>query len=154
MATKDLANNLAVTQLVDPATTTATVNSASIDTQFDNGAMIIVNVGESGDTLSGSVYWTLILQDSSDDSSFSAVTSATSVTYGSVNSSTGAFATIDAAAEDDSVHVIGYTGPNRYVRVAITKTGTHSNGTPFGVSGVTSPIHKPASGGNDGSPTG
>ena len=61
MAMKDLANNLAVTQLVDPATTTATVNSASIDTQFDNGAMIIVNVGESGDTLSGSVYWTLIL---------------------------------------------------------------------------------------------
>ena len=124
MAMKDLANNLAVTQLVDPATTTATVNSASIDTQFDNGAMIIVNVGESGDTLSGSVYWTLILQDSTDDSTFSAVTSATSVTYGSVNSSTGVFATIDAAAEDDSVHVIGYVGPSRYVRVAITKTGT------------------------------
>ncbi len=154
MAMKDLANNLAVTQLVDPATTTATVNSASIDTQFDNGAMIIVNVGESGDTLSGSVYWTLILQDSTDDSTFSAVTSATSVTYGSVNSSTGVFATIDAAAEDDSVHVIGYVGPSRYVRVAITKTGTHSNGTPFGVSGVTAPIHLPASGGNDGSPTG
>ena len=154
MATIDIANNVAVTQLVDPATLTATTNSSSIDTQFDNGSMLICNIGESGDTLSGSVYWTLILQESSDDSTFSAVTSATSVTYGSVNSSTGVFATIDAAAEDDSVHVIGYTGPERYVRVAVTATGTHSNGTPIGVSGVSSPIHRPASGGNDGSPTG
>jgi hypothetical protein len=154
MSKIDLANNMAVTQLVDPATLTATTNSASIDGQFDNGAMFIVNIGESGDTLSGSVYWTLILQESSDDSTWSAVTSATSVTYGSVNSSTGVFATIDAAAEDDSVHVIGYVGPERYSRVAITKTGTHSNGTPMGISGCTAPIHKPASGGNDGSPTG
>lgn len=150
----DIANNSAVSQLVDPATLTATTNSTGLDLQFDNGAMLITNIGESGDTLSGSVYWTLILQDSTDDSTYSAVTTASYVTYGSVNSSTGVFATIDAAAEDDSVHTIGYVGPNRYVRVAITKTGTHSNGTPMSVTGVTAPIHKPASGGNDGSPTG
>jgi len=150
---KDLANNLTVLQLVDPVTVTSDTNSASIDTQFDNGAMLIVNVGESGDTLSGSVKFDYILQDSSDDSSFSAVTSTDYVTWGTVDSS-GIFATIDAAAEDDAVHKIGYVGPNRYVRVVIDATGTHSNGTPHSVSGVVSPIHKPSSGGNDGTPTG
>jgi len=153
MAMKDLANNLTVLQLVDPVVVTSDTNSTAIDTQFDNGAMIIVNVGESGDTLSGSVKFDYILQDSTDNSSFSAVTDTKSVTYGTVDSS-GIFATIDAAAEDDAVHVIGYVGPNRYVRVVIDATGSHSNGTPHSVTGVVDPIHKPAAGGNDGSPTG
>ena len=97
MAMKDLANNLTVLQLVDPATITSDTNSSSVDTQFDNGVMLIVNVGESGDTLSGSVKFDYILQDSSDDSSFSAVTDTDYVTWGTVDSS-GIFATIDAAA--------------------------------------------------------
>ena len=121
MAMKDLANNLTVLQLVDPVVVTADTNSTAIDTQFDNGAMLIVNVGESGDTLSGSVKFDYILQDSTDNASFSAVTDTKSVTYVTVDSS-GIFATIDAAAEDDAVHVIGYVGPNRYVRVVIDAT--------------------------------
>lgn len=153
MSMIDLANNIAVSQIINPATLSATTNSSGIDLQFDNGGMIIVNVGESGDTLSGSVFWTLILEDSSDDSNYSAVTNTDYVTWGTVDGS-GIFATIDAAAEDDSVHKIGYIGPNRYVRVAVTATGTHSNGTPIGASGCTAPIHLPASGGNDGTPTG
>ena len=153
MAMKDLANNLSVLQLVDPVVVTADTNSTAIDTQFDNGAMLVVNVGESGDTLSGSVKFDYVLEDSTDNSTFSAVTTASYVTYGSVDSS-GIFATIDAAAEDDAVHVIGYVGPNRYVRVKIDATGTHTNGTPHSVSGVVSPIHKPAASSNDGSPTG
>lgn len=153
MAMKDLANNLTVLQLVDPVVVTSDTNSTAIDTQFDNGAMLIVNVGESGDTLSGSVKFDYILQDSTDNASFSAVTDTKFVTYGTVDGS-GIFATIDAAAEDDAVHKIGYVGPNRYVRVVIDATGSHSNGTPHSVSGVVSPIHKPSAGGNDGSPTG
>ena len=153
MAMKDLANNLTVLQLVDPVVVTSDTNSTAIDTQFDNGAMLIVNVGESGDTLSGSVKFDYILQDSTDNASFSAVTDTKFVTYGTVDGS-GIFATIDAAAEDDAVHKIGYVGPSRYVRVVIDATGSHSNGTPHSVSGVVSPIHKPSSGGNDGSPTG
>ena len=154
MSKKDLANNLTVTQIFDPTNITTTSNSNGVDTALTTGsAMIIVNCGESGDTLSSTVKWDYILQDSSDNSSFSAVTNSDFVTYGTVDSS-GIFATVDAAAEDDAAYPIGYIGPNRYVRVAVTKTGTHTNGTPHGVVGLTSPIHKPASGGNDGSPTG
>ena len=110
-------------------------------------------VGESGDTLSGSVKWDLILQDSSDNSSFSAVTDNKFVSFASVDSS-GIYATIDAASEDDASYPIGYHGPNRYFRVACTKTGTHSNGTPLGATGLTMPIHMPASGSDDGTATG
>tara|TARA_R110000803_G_C11769085_1_gene295011 strand:- start:56 stop:520 length:465 start_codon:yes stop_codon:yes gene_type:complete len=154
MSTLDIANNTTITQVLDPVTLTATANTTGLDTQFSNGSMLVVTMGESGDTLSGTVYWELILQESSDNSTWSAVTSATSVTWGSVNSSTGVFATIDAAAEDDAAFKIGYTGPERYVRVAVTKTGTHTNGTPIGALGFVTPIHKPSSYGNDGSPTG
>ena len=154
MAANDIANNVSVSQILDPAVITATTPTSSVDTQFDNGCMLMVTLGDSADTLSGSVYWELILQESSDDATWSAVTSATSVTWGSVNSSTGVFATINLAGEDDSVYKIGYTGPERYVRVNVVATGTHSSGTPVGALAGTSPIHKPSSGGNDGSPTG
>ena len=148
-----MANNIAVTQVLDPATSTATVNTSGVDTAGTNGAMINVLVGESGDTLSSSVKWDLILQDSSDNSSFSAVTDNKFVSFASVDSS-GIYATIDAASEDDASYPIGYHGPNRYFRVASTKTGTHSNGTPLGATGLTMPIHMPASGSDDGTATG
>tara|TARA_R110000824_G_scaffold97450_2_gene232934 strand:- start:1464 stop:1925 length:462 start_codon:yes stop_codon:yes gene_type:complete len=152
--TYDLANSLSVTQLLDPATTTATVTSATLDRNFTIGAaMLILTMGESGDTLSGSVYWSLSIQDSSDDSSWSNVTSSARVSFAAVDSS-GIYATIDAAAEDDAAFPIGYTGPERYVRIVATKTGTHSNGTPIGVLACVNNIHKPASGSDDGSATG
>ena len=153
MANKDLANNLLMTQVLDPANTSATVNTAGLDMKGANGGMINVLIGESGDTLSSSVKWDLILQDSDDDSSYSAVTSNTDVSFADVDSN-GIFATIDAAAEDDASYAIGYNGAKRYVRVACTKTGTHSNGTPIGAVGITMPIHRPVSGSDNGSPTG
>jgi hypothetical protein len=153
MARKDLANNLAMTQVLDPVTLTATANTTGLDTAGTNGAMINVLIGESGDTLSSSVKWDLILQDSDDNSAWSAVTSNTNVSFANVDSS-GIYATVDAAAEDDASYPIGYNGAKRYVRVAITKTGTHTNGTPIGAVGITMPIHMPASGSDDGTPTG
>lgn len=152
MANKDLANNLLMTQVLDPATTSATVNTAGLDMKGATGGMINVLIGESGDTLSSTVKWDLILQDSDDDSSYSAVTSNTDVSFADVDSS-GIFATIDAAAEDDASYAIGYNGTKRYVRVACTKTGTHSNGTPIGAVGITMPIHRPVSGSDNGSAT-
>lgn len=154
MAQNDLANNVTSTQLIVPGNLTATNNTDALDTQFMNGSMLVLNMGNSSDTLSGSVYWTLILQDSPDDSAWTAVTSNTSVTYGTVNTSTGVYATIDDPAEDSTLFKIGYVGPQRYVRVAITATGSMSSGTIMAVTGYTSPIHKPSSGGDDGSPTG
>ena len=140
---RDLHNNLEITQLLDPATLTADATAAdtttsSIDMQGFDSAEIIVNVGESGDTLSGSVKWDFALYESDDNTTFTACADADLITRGNsiTTTTSGIFATVDAAAEDDAVYKVGYAGGSRYVHVNIDPTGAHSNGTPISVTGV------------------
>lgn len=135
---RDLHNNLKVSQLVDPATLTSDTDSASVDMQGYDSCEMAVAVGESGDTLSGSVYWQLILEESDDDATFTTVAAADMLVKGNAitSPSGGVFALIDDAAEDDAVYKVGYIGGKRYVRVNVKPTGTHTNGTPIGVLGV------------------
>lgn len=157
MSMKDLANNQKTFQLYKPQVNTsnaATVDSSEQDCQFLQGIMLQVCVGTSADTLSGSLKYDFALQDSdTSGSGFADVTSTSDVTYGTVDSS-GIFATVDDAAEDDANYQIGYVGGKRYVRVNIVAAGNHSSGTPLAINAIATNIHLPESGGNDGSPTG
>ena len=130
---RDLANNISVAQSIAPVVGSSDTNGTGIDLQGFESATIVVDTGAEGDTLSSSVKVDFILQDSSDNSSWSAVTSNSLVTDGSVDSS-GIFLTLDDNAETPQVTSIGYVGGNRYVRVVADFTGTHSNGTPIAVS--------------------
>lgn len=121
---RDIHHNILVQQALDPATATGTVRSATIDLQGFEGCEVLFSVGESGDTLSGSVLWTLTLEDSPDDSTYTAVAAAGLL---------GALTVIDAAAEDDVVQAVGYIGSQRYVQAVATATGTHTNGTPIAI---------------------
>lgn len=87
-------------------------------------ALAIVNVGISGDTLSGTVYHTIKLQESADNITFTDVAAADMEGANAV--------VIDDAAEDPVTIVWGYKGSKRYIRVIDDVSGTHSNGTPFG----------------------
>ena len=110
----------------------------TVDGRGFESILHIVVFGAEGDTLSGSVYMDLILEDSSNDSDWTVVTSSDAVNINSgsydgvvVNpDSSGIFATIDAAAEADKVYAIGYRGTKRYSRVRNDLTGSHSSGTP------------------------
>lgn len=135
MIDKDPKNNLKVTQLLDPATVTADGNSASVDLQGYNSVLFLVSVGESGDTLSGSVKIELEVEESSDDSTF---TDAANVDVRDTvtGTNTGCFAVIDAATEDDAVYTCQYVGNKRYARVVVNVTGTHTNGTPLAILAV------------------
>jgi hypothetical protein len=126
---KDLANNISAVQSLAPAVRTADANGTGVDLQGFESATIVVDTGIEGDTLSSSVKIDFKLEDSSDNSTFAAVTSATAVTDGTVDSS-GIFLTLDANAETPQITTIGYVGGARYVRVVADFTGTHSNGTP------------------------
>jgi hypothetical protein len=130
MSKRAIIEDVTVVQPLNPTTLTADTTSATIDLAGFNGCLIVVNVGESGDTLSGSVYWDLILKDSTDDSTYAAVTANTQ--SATAIDSSGIFATIDAAAEDDLPYSIAYTGDKRYLQVTCDATGTHTNGTPIG----------------------
>jgi hypothetical protein len=132
---RDISNKTSAVATQVPAVVTADANGTGVDLKGFQSAMVVVNSGIEGDTLSGSVKFDFILEESADDSSWSAVTSSTSVTEGSVDSS-GIFLTLDANGETPQTSQIGYIGSKRYVRVKIDATGTHSNGTPISIQGV------------------
>ena len=131
MPTRENVNKNETVQILDPAVLTADTVTTGVDTADCNAAKISVLVGESGDTLSGSVKWDFILESSENNSDWTAVTD-TNLVVGQTVDSSGIFATIDAADEDDVVLTVGYIGYARYFRVNIDATGTHTNGTPMG----------------------
>lgn len=126
---KDLYNNVKVTQVEIPAVKTATATSDTIDMQGFESLAVVFNVGNSADTLSGSVYWTLSLTESDDDSSYTAVSA------DDLHNSAATYV-IDAPAEDSLAVKFGYKGNKRYVRAVATATGSHSSGTPIGIVAV------------------
>lgn len=132
---KDLYNNIAVQQALAPVVATTTQTSATIDLQGFNSAGVVFSLGQSGDTLSGSVYWTLKLQESDNDSSYTDVAAADLLNG-------AASVTIDAPAEDETSISFGYIGSKRYLQAVATKTGTHSNGTPLAVLALKGDAHR------------
>jgi hypothetical protein len=129
---RDLSNNVVAVVGTVPAVVTADANGTAVDLQGFESAMVIVNTGIEGDTLSSSVKFDFILEESDDNSTYTAVTSSTSVTETSVDSS-GIFLTLDANGETPQITQIGYIGGKRYIRCKIDATGTHSNGTPMSI---------------------
>ena len=132
---RDISNRVKAVTCQDAKVFTADTNGTTVDRIGFESVMFLVNSGIEGDTLSGSVKFDFILEESDDDATFSAVTSSTSVTEGSVDSS-GIFLTLDANGETPQTSQIGYIGGKRYVRVKIDVTGSHSNGTPISVQAV------------------
>ncbi len=131
---KDFASNIDDNASLLAQTLTADGTSSSIDMQqYRNCAMLFV-IGNSGDTLSGSVFMELEIQVSDDNSTFTAAPDV-DVKNTVTGTNTGTVALINAPTED-SLTVWGeYTGSSRYVRAVVNLTGTHSNGTPVSVVG-------------------
>lgn len=128
----DLESESTISQIVDPATATGDVTSSAVDLAGFRGCSVLALIGESGDTLSGSVKIELELQESDDNSTYTACADA-DITNAVTGTNTGTFAVIDAAAEDDAVYPCTYLGSKRYLKVVANLTGTHTNGTPIGV---------------------
>ncbi len=129
---RDFLNHFKVEQVVDPAVITSDTDGSSVDLLGYNWVTFLALVGESGDTLSGSVKIELEVEDSDDDSTFADAADA-DVQGFVAGTNDGCFAVIDAAAEDDATYKCTYKGSSRYVRPVINVTGTHTNGTPIGI---------------------
>lgn len=123
---QDLYHNVLVQQVLNPVNSTTTKTSSTIDLQGFDSASVVFAIGTAGDTLSGSLYWTLKIQHSDDDSSYSDVT-----TSGLFNSA--ATVLVDSSAKDKTAYSFGYIGGKRYVKAVATPTGSHSVGTPIGM---------------------
>jgi hypothetical protein len=144
MAMRDGKSGLAFDESLNAIVKDADTNCTAIDQQGFSSVTHIVNVGAPGVTFSSSVKIDIKLEDSDDNSSFSAVTANTSVTGGTVDSN-GIFQTINANGDCNKVYAIGYVGGKRYSRVVLDFSGTHSTGTVVGVVGAKGhPLHGPA----------
>ena len=123
---RDLLKNVLVTQHLNPVVSTTTKTSTAIDLQGYNSVTVVFSMGASGDTLSGSVYWTLKLQHSDDNSSYEDLAS-TDLLGGATS------IVVDSSSEDETAYAFGYIGKRRYLKAVATPTGTHSTGTPLGM---------------------
>lgn len=123
------------TQMLAPQTLTATTLSSVIDLQDSNDAMIEATIGVQGDTLSGSIYWEFEFQDSPDNVTYTAVVDANISNPVSGRTATGTFAAITASAGCSQVYLAAYRGSQRYVKVNVRATGSHSTGTIIGLTG-------------------
>jgi hypothetical protein len=113
------------------ANRTADADGATIDRLNAEDVALVAVVGVSADTLSGSVYIALEVEHSDNGSVWTDCADADIV--GSVTGvTTGTFAIVDAAAEDDAVFECAYIGGKRYVRIVANFVGTHTYGTPLG----------------------
>lgn len=130
-------NNLKHDLVVETQTATADIDGDSVDMAEYKHLAFYACIGESGDTLSGTVYIELEVEDSADDSTFADCTDA-KVTNSVTGNNTGTFAKIDAAAEDQTIYMCEYKGAERYVRPVVNVSGTHSSGTPVAVMAVRS----------------
>ena len=101
------------------------VDGADVDLQGYESATCSFNFGDSGDTLSGSIYWTGTVEESDDGggSGYTTVAAADLV---------GTPPVVDAPAEDTQAYTVAYVGHKRYIRLVVTGTGTHSVGTVIG----------------------
>ncbi len=127
---RDFENNLKHDLCLVPAVTNADADGASVDMQEYRYVAFYVVVGDSADTLSTTNKIELSIEDSADDSTFAAAADA-DVTNTLTGTATGTFAVIKAPAEDQTIFMAEYRGPERYVRVTVNFSGTHSTGTPM-----------------------
>lgn len=140
MPNREIFNSTKVESCIRAQVRTATINGTSIDLADCSAVNVVVDMGASGDTLSGSVYWTITAQESADNSSWATITDAESLLI-AINGTKQASATsivVDDPAEDEKTFEISYKvpGSKRYFRIVLTATGTHTNGTPVSASAV------------------
>ena len=123
---RDIYHNVKVSQVLSPVVSTTTKTSSAIDLKGFNSAAVAFAVGATGDTLSGSIYWTLKIQHSDDN-----------VTYTDVGvedlHNAAATAVVNSNSLDEVAYSFGYKGAKRYLKGVAIPTGSHSTGTPLAV---------------------
>lgn len=140
MPNREMINTLSVSQVIVNAVKTSTATSSAISLAGYDAASVIFDIGNSGDTLSGSLYWTLSLTEcDTSGGSYTAVAAADIVGW-----SGAATYVIDAPTEDTLAVKVGYIGSKPYIKAVATATGSHSSGTPIGAIAVLGhPSHAP-----------
>jgi hypothetical protein len=127
MALHDIVNNIGIEQSLMPQTIIASaLNSGNIDMLGAEALAVVVLVGNTADTLSGSVRIDLKIEHAEDNGSGAAGAYAACTDEDVQNFTglvSGVFLSIDSAGEKQKRYAIGYRGGKRFVKVTATPTG-------------------------------
>jgi hypothetical protein len=129
-------------QTIAPAVLTGSgdyTEGATVDGKNASAVRHILAVGESGDTWSGSLYTDVILQHSTDNSEWAAVTSSADFIGSMETQASGIVKVLDAEADDNANYEVTYVGPRRYSRLYLGRVGNHSSGTPMAAIAIVQP---------------
>lgn len=129
MAQREIYSKIRSLRHVAAAVIAATVNPTGVDTQGFGSVGFSSNIGVAGISLSGTNKITLVMEESDDNTTFTAVAAADAV--GGLNS-----ITLDASAKANQNYRQDYIGNKRYVRLNPTFAGTHGTGTPIAVTAL------------------
>jgi hypothetical protein len=136
---RDLYSNCKVVQSVDAKVYTADENGVTVDRGASGGyagnPMFVANFGISGDTLSGSVFVDIELEESDDGSVWTDVADK-DIQGKQLGLPAGTVIRVDDPAEDETTYRFGYKGGKRYVRPVMNFTGTHTNGIEISIDAV------------------
>lgn len=139
MSSREIFNTTKLENCIKSQVITTSTNGTSVNMADADSVTFAFNIGASGDTLSGSLYLTLKLQDSADNSTFADVTDSDSLLIAIAGTKqSGSTVVIDSSSEDEKVIEIAYKIPanKQYIRPVIALTGSHSNGTPASVTAI------------------
>lgn len=108
--------------------------STSVDTVGYDANAFQVSIGNSADTLSGSLYLEVELQESDESgANFTAVADADVLGTTVTGTNTGTVAVINAPSEDIVTVNAQYIGTKQYARINLNLTGNHASGTPCSI---------------------
>ncbi len=126
-----------IVQMQVPGVLSADTLSAKFDLQDVSDLMLLLSVGVAGDTWSTSNKIEIEVQDSPDDSTYTACADAVISNPVSGATSTGTMAKLtNSTTHASQIYACAYRGNQRYVKVNINFTGTHSTGDPYEVIGL------------------
>jgi len=126
---------------VAPVVVSADVTpAAGVNMKEIEACKFVVSIGADGATLAGTDKIEFILQESDDDSTYAAVTSADKV-IGATPSATGIVITLDGTlAVEESVVEVAYVGDKNFARLFSDVTGTVS--IPVGINALTGHLNR------------
>lgn len=125
---RDIASNIAPAVSVAPdGNRTANLNGAGVDRRGYDSVAALVHFGTITDG-----GWTPSLEESDDDSTYTAV--AADDLVGSFSEAT--------SADSDTIQEVGYVGTKRYVRVVVTESSASTTGAKFSAAIVRGHAHQ------------
>ncbi|UOF83031.1 hypothetical protein [Caudoviricetes sp.] len=131
---RDIYNNQDALTSILPAVRTTDVNGTGVDLRDFDGAMVNFHVGAPGITLDASNRIELKIEESDDDSTYTAVADVDTLGAVSGGVATGTAAILIANASASKCIQIGYRGNKRYIRAVVDMVGTHGTGTAISAS--------------------